>query len=446
MVLTDTLPTNATFVSATPAPTTRNGRILTFNSGTLANGASRQVAIVVTPTTTGALTNVATVRANESDPVTANNTASQGTTVILGADLAVTKADAPDPVLVGGRLTYTLTVRNNGPVAASGVTLTDTLPVGVTFVSATPAASTRSGRVLTFNLGSLANGASRQVTVVVTPATAGTLTNTASVTGAQRDPNTANNTATQNTVVSPVANLSLTKTAAPDPVTAGNNLVYTLTVHNNGPSAATNVRLTDTLPAGIDFIAATPAPSTRSGRVLTFNLGGLANAASRQVQITVRTTTPGVITNTASVTAAERDPNTANNAATRNTTVASPCAVDVTARVRITRGSLIPSGSYFSGIFGGSTGFRQVVTIENIGGTAITGPVSLALDNLSGATLSNANGSTSCTSPSGSPFIDVNVGDGVLSANESATVVLEFSNASSSLSYTARVLAGPSAR
>ncbi|MDQ3814371.1 MAG: Ig-like domain-containing protein, partial [Armatimonadota bacterium] len=122
-----------------------------------------------------------------------------------------------------------------------------------------------------------------------------------------------------------------------------------------------------------------------------------------------------------------------------------PCALNVTSQVRITRGSLIRGGSYFSGIFD-STRFRQVVTIENISGTAITGPVSLVLDNLNGATLYNATGSTSCTSPSGSPFINVDLGDGVLSPNEQATVVLEFSNASSSLSYTARVLAGPRER
>ncbi|MDQ3815299.1 MAG: hypothetical protein M3347_15370, partial [Armatimonadota bacterium] len=61
-------------------------------------------------------------------------------------------------------------------------------------------------------------------------------------------------------------------------------------------------------------------------------------------------------------------------------------------------------------------------------------------------TLANASGNTACTSPSGSPFIDVDLGDGVLSANESVSVVLEFTNASSSLSYTARVLAGPRER
>ena len=54
------------------------------------------------------------------------------------ADLALTKAASPDPVLAGNKLTYTLTITNSGPSAATGVTLIDTLPAGVTFVSSTP--------------------------------------------------------------------------------------------------------------------------------------------------------------------------------------------------------------------------------------------------------------------------------------------------------------------
>lgn len=119
------------------------------------------------------------------------------------ADLSITKTDSPDPVTAGSSLTYTITIANNGPNTATGVTLTDTLPGSVTFVSSTPSQGFCSGAaVVTCSIGSLANSASATVAIVVTPTAAGTITNTASVTAAVTDTNTANNSATQSTTVS----------------------------------------------------------------------------------------------------------------------------------------------------------------------------------------------------------------------------------------------------
>src|SRR3712207_760440 len=110
-------------------------------------------------------------------------------------------ADSPDPAMVGGTLTYTVGVTNNGPVNATGVTLTDTLPTGVTFVSATASqgSCSQSGGTVTCTIGALNNRASATATIVVTPTTAGTLTNSVSPAATQIDWNSANNTATQST-------------------------------------------------------------------------------------------------------------------------------------------------------------------------------------------------------------------------------------------------------
>lgn len=122
--------------------------------------------------------------------------------VATGADLGVTKSDAPDPAIVGNSLTYTLTIQNAGPALATGVGVTDTLPPGVTFVSSATSQGTCSGTsVVTCDLGSLANGADATVTLVATATAAGTLTNTASVAGTEADPNTANNSAIAMTTV-----------------------------------------------------------------------------------------------------------------------------------------------------------------------------------------------------------------------------------------------------
>ena len=121
----------------------------------------------------------------------------------VGADLSMTKADAPDPVAVGGSLTYTLTVTNNGPDPSTNSTVTDALPAGVTFVSATPTQGSCSevAGTVTCILGPLAGGASATIAIVVTvtPAAACPLTDTATVSGAEPDPVAGNNSATAET-------------------------------------------------------------------------------------------------------------------------------------------------------------------------------------------------------------------------------------------------------
>ena len=242
------------------------------------------------------------------------------------ADLAITKTDSPDPVIVGSNLTYTITVTNNGPAAATGVTVTDALPAGVTFVSTTPSQGSCSVSVLnvvTCNLGGLANAASATIAVVVTPNAVGALSNTATVTAVETDPNAANNSATaSSTVVAVTADLGITVTDAPDPANVGSNLGYTITLTNNGPSAATGITVTDVLPAGVAFVSSTPSQGSCSGTLTVIcNLGGLANAANATITVVVTPSAVGALSNTTTVTAVETDPNAANNSATATTTV-----------------------------------------------------------------------------------------------------------------------------
>jgi uncharacterized repeat protein (TIGR01451 family) len=121
------------------------------------------------------------------------------------ADLSLSMTDAPDPVRVNGSLRYTIVIRNNGPLAASGVSLSDQLPKQAGSASATTtqgSCSTKSKTAVTCSLGSLASGASATVVITVKPTGPGTLTNTATVTSTSpSDPNTANNTATVSTTV-----------------------------------------------------------------------------------------------------------------------------------------------------------------------------------------------------------------------------------------------------
>jgi len=125
------------------------------------------------------------------------------------SDLKITKTDGPDPVRVGGQLTYAIGVENLGPAPATGVTVTDNLPNGVDLVSASGPSGTcaAQGRRLTCAIGALApigvnyGGSPASVTVVVVPRESGAIRNTAAVKGEQKDPANANNRATATTRV-----------------------------------------------------------------------------------------------------------------------------------------------------------------------------------------------------------------------------------------------------
>jgi uncharacterized repeat protein (TIGR01451 family) len=121
------------------------------------------------------------------------------------------------------------------------------------------------------------------------------------------------------------ANLSISKTASPNPATSQANLTYRITVTNNGPSPATNVNITDQLAPGPAFVSAIPTQGTCSGPpTITCSLGSIANGAIAIINITVMPQIPGNLNNTASVSAAENDPDASDNSTTIQTTVNAP--------------------------------------------------------------------------------------------------------------------------
>ncbi len=150
-------------------------------------------------------------------------------------DLAITKTASRNPVMVNNNFSYTLVATNRGPSAATGVVVTDQLPAGINFVSATSsvgACSNNSGAV-TCNIGALSAQASATITIVATPAAAGTINNTANVSGAEPDGNTANNQ----------ANAQITASAQPSiygrVTLANNDALAGVTMSLGGASSST---------------------------------------------------------------------------------------------------------------------------------------------------------------------------------------------------------------
>ena len=251
------------------------------------------------------------------------------------ADLSLTSSESADPVITDQVVTYRLAAHNGGSSDARGVVVTDSLPTGVEYVSAASSQGTclQAAGTVTCALGSLASGADATVDVSVKSPSAGTVINKASIVGDDLiDPAEANNFTTESTTVQAGANLSLTQSDSPDPVVAGENLTYTLAVHNGGPLDANNVVVADDLPSGTTYRSATPSQGTCSegdGTVACF-LGALANGTDATVQIVVTPPSTGTITNGASTASDEPDGDDANNYASETTTVTQLADLSVT--------------------------------------------------------------------------------------------------------------------
>ena len=255
------------------------------------------------------------------------NSVVESTTVIPAADLSVTKSDSPDPVPLGGSLTYTLTIANGGPSAATGVKLTDMLPEGVSFVSATPSQGSCDGTgTVICNLHILNVGDNSVVAVVVIPEAVGTIANSAQVVGNEADPSTEDNSITEATTVDPTADLSITKALTPRSALLGTHLTYTLVVANRGPSFATRVILNDELPNAVTLVSVTTTQGECSAGNSTIicRLGSLADGDRATVIIVVIADTSGSFTNTATVVSDVPDPDLADNTAVESATVTCP--------------------------------------------------------------------------------------------------------------------------
>jgi uncharacterized repeat protein (TIGR01451 family) len=276
VVLTDVLPTLVTFTAASTSQGTcsynTTTRTVTCNLGTVAVGATVNVQITVKPRDEGTLNDTASITGGQWDPATGNSSASvNGLPAVKLVDLSVSKTDSVDPIFVGDNTTYTMVVKNsNTAINATGVVLTDNLPSGMSFVSATtsqgslvtpPVGSTG---IVTANIGTMAPNATVTVTVTVKGETAGVQTNTASVSANETDSNSANNTANQSTTVKAVVVVGLQKVLLAKQVLTGGCENTTGNVYLTGPAPAGGVTVAlssnisgVTVPASVDIPAGT---------------------------------------------------------------------------------------------------------------------------------------------------------------------------------------------
>jgi uncharacterized repeat protein (TIGR01451 family)/fimbrial isopeptide formation D2 family protein len=334
VVVVDTLPAAFTFVSAVPSigSCSEAAGIVTCGLGSMASGATATITIICdvpSETPVGSYTNSVTISGDESDPNPNNDTDTEDTTVGTESDLGITKTDLPDPVVAGEVLTWTLDVVNNGPSDATNVVVTDVLPVGVGFVSASPECS-ESGGTVTCSLSELINGgtASFEISVRVDADVTGVISNTATVGADQADVVPANDSDSEDTGILTSADVWVTK-SGPGSVNRGDVLVFDLVIGNNGPSDALGVVLTDPTPAGLVFLSAdVPCASGFPCSLGTIAAGDTVTF-SASYTVPVAYAGPDPIVNAASVASDTPDEDPDNNSDDSSTAVDHDAAADM---------------------------------------------------------------------------------------------------------------------
>ncbi len=370
------------------------------------------------------------------------------------ADLSITKTDSPDPVIAGNELYYTLTVHNGGPDTASAITVKDTLPAQVDYVTSTNSTCSAVGQVVTCAVPDLASGASYsfQIKVAVkTNAAAGgptTIFNTTSVSSSETlDPDASNNSVTEATIVEDLADVGVTKLCKPDTSpSADQPIICTIYVDNSGPSDARGVTLTDVIlgsspftVSGISTSQGSCGPVSGAGTAsqqFVCNLGVLPAATTSQsgratITYTVRSSEGQDINNRATVRSDTPDPNPDNNQSVVTLTVSSVADLSLTKTgpASVVAGTPITWSLTLSNS-GPSTARNVVVTDVVPAGVVIT-------------SVSGSGGASCTTGVPGDPFQPTVCGYGSLASGASRTMTINAtvnSGTTGSLENDARVL------
>lgn len=328
VILTVTLPNGVNYVSSSaicaPANNPNINQVI-CNIGTLAAKQNIKPIIVVTPTIQGGLTAEAAVVALETEEKTNNNTRSITVQVsnspgVGGADLLVNLTDTPDPVTVGNALTYIVDIVNKSQSTATNVQLSirTQIPTLASEANCFPVpVSVPPSIAFDCNLGDIAGGGKVSTSFIGVTDKTGNITATATVNSDITDPQPTNNVTNAVTaVIQKSSDMAIALTATPNPVITGKALTYTAVMTNKGRSDATNVQLTLAVPSGVSLDSSSPGGCAQTGNSITCTQATLVSGASVIQTIAVIPSLEGNITSTATISAAEIDPDANNNQAT----------------------------------------------------------------------------------------------------------------------------------
>ena len=313
---------------------------------------------------------------------------------------------------MGETLTFTVRATNRGPSPATGVTIADALPAGLSFVSAAPSQGSYDTATGIWTVGALDSLAQATLTLVARVDQPGALVNNASMASQdQIDPNPINNSDAESVNAAPAADLRVAKAVSDAAPGVGALVTYTIAVTNLGPDDATSADVSDVLPAGVAFVSARASQGSYDAGTGIWTLGAVPATRTEILRVTGRVTELGTLVNTATrQSSTPVDPNAANDTGTATLTSS------VVADLSLTKTPSVP-------VAAAGTSFTWTVAVVNNGpSTALGASVADSFPApFTGVTWTcTASSGSRCTSPSGTGTIATTVD---LLAGGSATFV-----------------------
>ena len=229
------------------------------------------------------------------------------------ADLEIIKIVNNATPNYGDEITYTITVRNNGPDNSTNIKVSEVLADNFKFISANASKGYYDLTNGVWAVGNLTNNETAKLVITVKIIKTGFIQNNVSVNGTGFDPNVTNNNATVNITVPQTADLSVVKIVNVDRVSVGNRITYTIVVKNNGPDTALDVYAVDKLSDALKFVSYKASVGVYDPATGIWTIGNLTNKSNATLEITCIVLKTGVISNEVFVNGSTVDLNMTNN-------------------------------------------------------------------------------------------------------------------------------------
>ena len=229
------------------------------------------------------------------------------------ADLEIIKIVNNATPNYGDEITYTITVRNNGPDNSTNIKVSEVLADNFKFISANASKGYYDLTNGVWAVGNLTNNETAKLVITVKIVKTGFIQNNVSVNGTGFDPNVTNNNATVNITVPQTADLSVVKIVNVDRVSVGNRITYTIVVKNNGPDTALDVYAVDKLSDALKFVSYKASVGVYDPATGIWTIGNLTNKSNATLEITCIVLKTGVISNEVFVNGSTVDLNMTNN-------------------------------------------------------------------------------------------------------------------------------------
>ena len=229
------------------------------------------------------------------------------------ADLEIIKIVNNATPNYGDEITYTITVRNNGPDNSTNVKVSEVLADNFKFISANVSKGYYNLTNGIWAVGNLTNNETAKLVITVKIIKTGFIQNNVSVNGTGYDPNLTNNNATVNITVPQTADLSVIKIVNVNVVTVGDKIIYTIVVKNNGPDTALDVYAVDKLSDALKFVSYKASVGVYDPATGIWTIGNLTNKSNATLEITCIVLKTGIISNEVFVNGSTVDLNMSNN-------------------------------------------------------------------------------------------------------------------------------------